>query len=60
MCLVCNTGIPVCNLIGGCSIEVLDYIKIVAMTGGASMGVAVTSLRAHHESRKNHKNEQGK
>lgn len=57
MCLICNTGVPVCNLVGGCSIQMIDYIKIVSMTGGASLGVALTTIQAKRNSQNNKSNE---
>lgn len=46
MCAICSTtSVPVCNLVGGCSAQTLDFIKVALMTGGAGAGTFITVLR---------------
>ena len=52
MCAICGVGVPVCNLAGGCGVQMLDFIKIAGMTGGAGLGIALTTVRANLKEKK--------
>jgi hypothetical protein len=50
MCGICSvTTVPVCNLVGGCSVQTLDFLKVALMTGGAGGGTLMTFLKKGEE-----------
>lgn len=55
MCAICGMGVPACNLAGGCGVQVLDFIKMAGITGGAGLGIALTTI-----SEKTKRNAQGR
>lgn len=52
MCLACSTGIPICQISGGCGIQLFDFIKFASITGGASLGIIINMLKFSNEKRK--------
>ena len=47
MCVACSlTSVPVCTLAGGCGPQLIDTIKIVAMTTAGGAGVALPYINA--------------
>jgi len=52
MCMACASGIPICQLSGGCGIQLFDFIKVISVTGGASLGILINMLKISNEKRK--------
>lgn len=52
MCSICSAvGVPACPLVGGCTLQTLDVVKMLAMTGGAGFGMVVTALQTKKETK---------